>query len=547
MRKMLGIFAVVALSYFAFRALLVPGFFPMHDATQVGRVVVMGRALRNGQFPVRWVSGLGYGYGYPIFNFYGPLPYYVGGILYALGLSGLAATKAMIAFGIVLSGVSMYLAARKGLGDLGAVVTSVFYVYAPYHAVEVYVRGAVGELWVLPFLPFLLWGFLMVGAGKTKRGIIVGGVGLAGIILSHTLLGYATTLLILVSVGIGWCIAKVKGAGIHLKDSLALVAVGLGLSAFFWLPATWEMGYTNVASQVGPTANVFDHFICPSELWDAPWGFGGSAPGCIDGLSFKLGKIQILTAVLALFIAFFKRIKFNGLFSLASLVTLVSLFFTLPLSAPLWKIVPQFTFLQYPWRFLTLAIFGLSLLTGTIIKFLGNAFIRVAASALLVAGVIVTNAKLFTPQYQYAKEDAEFETSTELRWRVSKISDEYLPPSIVRPRIPQEVAGSPVSSTHSLEVETEIDRETYGKFMLMSKLNQSVPIARAYFPGWRYWVNGQEVLPTLTRGLPSVTVPEGQSVVEIRFGNTPVRTLANAVSLLTLFLLLYVYGKKTDA
>jgi uncharacterized membrane protein len=78
-RTMFLLLLLCSLVFLQVRHLFADGFYPMHDDTQVSRVVVMGRALIHGQFPVRWVSDLGYGYGYPLFNFYGPLPYYVGG------------------------------------------------------------------------------------------------------------------------------------------------------------------------------------------------------------------------------------------------------------------------------------------------------------------------------------------------------------------------------------------------------------------------------------------------------------------------------------
>ena len=69
---------VILLSYWSISHLLLPGFFPIHDNTQVQRVFEMSKSLRDGMFPVRWVSDMGYGFGYPIFNFYAPLAYYFG-------------------------------------------------------------------------------------------------------------------------------------------------------------------------------------------------------------------------------------------------------------------------------------------------------------------------------------------------------------------------------------------------------------------------------------------------------------------------------------
>ncbi len=541
MRKIIfGSILVLLFSYWAIRPLFTSGFFPMHDDTQIARVVAMGRALRNGQFPVRWVSELGYGYGYPIFNFYGPLPYYVGGGLYALGLSGLTATKLMFALGIMGAGVAMYLTSLTFLGHVGAMVASAFYMYAPYHAVQIYVRGSVGEFWVLIFLPFLFWGFL----SKSK---LIGGIGLAGIILSHTLLGYATTTLLIVGLVGYWIIRRLLQ---HFDWSLvighwSLILIGLGLSAFFWLPAITEIAYTNVREQISATANYMDHFVCLSQLWNSMWGFGGSTAGCLDGISFKLGKIHVIVAAAGLALLWINRQKTLFSYALTALgITLAAVALLLHFSIPLWNTLPRLAYLQYPWRFLTFAIFGLSALSGTIVACSRNTIVRFGVASACIAAVIVLNAKWFAPQYVYPKNLESFETSEELRWRVSKISDEYLPPAVVRPRALPEVPQGAILPRGDLEVETERENEIYAKFALLSTISQPVTIHRAYFPGWRYWVNGVETLSHLADGLPVLSVPQGRSVVEMRLTNTPVRTLGNVLSAVTVILLLYVYGKK---
>ena len=387
-QHILAILILIFLSWWAIRPLTTSGFFPMHDDTQVGRVVAMGKALRNGQFPVRWVSDLGYGYGYPIFNFYGPLPYYVGGAFYALGLSGLAATKLMFALGIILSSLTMYVATVGFFGSLGAILASVFYLYAPYHAVQMFVRGAVGEFWVLVFLPLIVWGVLKsCEVGTRKRAALVAGVGLAGVILSHTILGYVTTVLLTIGLGLYWFVRVLRKKFDRSEFMVhgSMLVVGLSLSAFFWLPAIAEMRFTNVADQVGPTANYLDHFVCLPQLWDSLWGFGGSAAGCIDGMSFKLGKLQIFVALAAiLYLVHGKRPSDKTLIlGTAAGLTLVSVIFMLPISAPAWKLLPQFGYVQYPWRFLTFATLGLSLLAGGMV-FWVRASHRLALAALVV-------------------------------------------------------------------------------------------------------------------------------------------------------------------
>ena len=117
--------------------LLHSGFFDVHDNTQVVRVYEMGKMLAQKTFPVRWVPDLGYGYGYPIFNFYGPLPYYIGGVVTLLGINALISTKIMLGVGILLSAVTMFIFSRKFFGDVGGVVSAIVYSYFPYHAVNI--------------------------------------------------------------------------------------------------------------------------------------------------------------------------------------------------------------------------------------------------------------------------------------------------------------------------------------------------------------------------------------------------------------------------
>src|SRR3989304_8222601 len=122
-KNIFPILIVLILSFFSIKPLLMSGFFPIHDDTQVARVYEMGKALSDGMFPVRWVSDLGYGYGYPIFNFYAPLAYYIGGFFNLIGFDALVATKIMFALGILLSGIFMYFLAREFWGEVGGMVS----------------------------------------------------------------------------------------------------------------------------------------------------------------------------------------------------------------------------------------------------------------------------------------------------------------------------------------------------------------------------------------------------------------------------------------
>ena len=62
--------------------LLVAPSFKHHDDVSIIRLYEMDRCFKDGQIPCRWVPDLGNLYGYPLFNYYAPLPYYFGWLIY---------------------------------------------------------------------------------------------------------------------------------------------------------------------------------------------------------------------------------------------------------------------------------------------------------------------------------------------------------------------------------------------------------------------------------------------------------------------------------
>lgn len=526
-KSVLGLIIALFLSFFALRPLFHAGFFSMHDNTQVGRVVSMGRALRLGQFPVRWVSDLGYGYGYPLYNFYGPLPYYAGGALYALGISGLMATKLMFAVAIFLAAGSMYLLASSAFGSLGGILASVLFTYAPYHAVQLYVRGAVGEFWAYAIVPLLLFGMY-------KQNNLVIALSTFGIVTSHTIMGYVV---VLASVG-----ALLLPSCTRRMTLIKGLIWGLGLSAFFWLPALTEKSHTGVAAVIGPTAAYADHFVCLNQLWDSSWGFAGSAPGCVDGMSFRLGKPHVILGLVGLLL-----VTKTTLARWAAMLGAVSLIMMLPVSLAVWRVIPNMAFIQYPWRFLMFAVLSLSILGGGAVLLLSHRFLRLFTAGILIGSVIMLYTKLFIPQTFLLASDASYETEEELRWRVSKVSDEYLPSDVPRPENPSEIIRDTIEKQPDVTMRFVRETDTYAMIRFDTQTEQTVKINKAYFPGWIYEVNSTRVEPAIIRGLPEITIPKGESTLEMQFTNTPVRTIGNTVSLGVLMFLLLKYGKTKKA
>lgn len=489
LNKHYGLFIILILSFWAVKSLFMPGFFPMHDDTQVARVFEMGKALKNGMFPVRWVLDLGYGYGYPIFNFYAPLAYYIGGFFSLLGFDALSATKIMMGLGIVMAGIFMYFFSREIWGKLGGIVSGLFYLYVPYHALDIYVRGDVAEFWAYAFIPLAFYGIWKVYKEQKWKYAIIGALGYAGLILSHNLTAMMVTPFLFIITLLNCYIAQ-KGKKLSaLNFQLSTLFLGLFLSAFYWIPALWEMGYTNVLSQIGGRADFRDHFVCITQLWDSAWGFGGSAKGCIDGLSLKIGKLHLIVVFLAL-VGFFlsfralrlaqgklrREVSFTSsdeqepsipvgitpilvlLFSVLGF--LISVLLILEISKPVWEAIPIMAFFQYPWRFLLLTSFFTSLIAGSVLWLIGILFKKTKNVSVVSAGVLLFfllffNIKLFQPQTVLNKNVSDFTSVYAITWVASKISDEYLPVNIKRPRSSSDIPKkNPNAKSVVITVET---------------------------------------------------------------------------------------------
>ncbi len=449
LKKFLPLIFVILLSFWAVKPLFSPGFFPMHDDTQVARVFEMTKSLKLGMFPVRWVPDLGYGLGYPIFNFYAPLAYYIGSIFSLIGFDALASTKIMIGLGIILSGIFMYFFAKDFFGKAGGVVSAIFYVYAPYHALDTYVRGDVAELWAYAFIPLAFFGFWKAYKEEKWIFLCLGSLGYAGIILSHNLTGMMISPFLLLFALILIILSYREK---HIKKSfyfLGIILFGILISAFYWLPALTEMKNTNVSSILG---NIKDNYVCINQLWTSPWGYGGSIPGCVDGLSFMAGKFHILVSFFSfvfLIILFVSRKKMDTskiiLIVFSFLAFIFSLFLTLALSGFLWDRISLMQFFQFPWRFLLTASFFSSILAGSAVwlitfipakKFFPHFALEV--SGVLIFILLLLNVKFFVPQRILNVSSAYYTSEYSLKWTTSKISDEYLPKDTKKPKNPKE-------------------------------------------------------------------------------------------------------------
>lgn len=531
-------------------------FFRFHDYTQVARIAEFARGWQAGHIPVQWTQNFGSGYGMPLFLFYGPLPFFLGALFTFVGFTAITALKLIFLFTNVIAFWGMYTLMKRWGRTVGFVSATAF-LWAPYRALDIYVRGALNELFALSLLPWALH-FGMLFLQKKRTAWLGTSFVVAAIILSHNLTAFiALPFLFAISLSVLFLERRTVKKNIGLLIS-AYVA-GAALSAFYAFPLFFEKDFT-IVDEI--TTGYFDfriHFLYIRQFLTAAWGYAGSSYGPTDGISFHLGRAMLIAAGVGLTAALFQMLrsllrkprnisvwieqeKTRLTILIIGICLAISLFLTLGHSERIWEVIPFLAYIQFPWRYLTLSTLFLSMLTGMSLLFIRRSLWRWAVMLVLSTSIVVTQYQYHQPE-EYLQNDAEyyFTDAERIRIEASQVLYDYLPKGFNRELLPVTPEERIVflSATPSATWQKNLPHE------LLLTVEATAP-ARirwniAHFPGWKYFVNGKEITPEITKdGIAEYTTPETVTSAGARFTPTPVRVVGSILSLLTLVLWLTV-------
>lgn len=530
--------------------LFVSGAYPYHDDVTYIRLYEMDKCFKDGQIPCRWVPNLGNLYGYPLFNYYAPLPYYFGELVYSLTHNLIFSVKFMFAVAFIFSYIFMFLLAKKFWGSRGGALSAIFYSFAPYHAVDFYVRGAMGEMWGLAFFPAIFWSLIRLEEKISIRNLLLVAVCLSLLITSHNL----SAMIFLPSIII-WIIILFlrKKSRQFLYFSVCSFIIGLGLSAFYLIPAVLEKDLVHLETTVVGYFSYTEHFKGFKKLLSRDWGYGGSfreVPGGErDGLSYQIGWVHLLGFILSVASVkfFWKRNRFLSwiiIFSASSV--LISAFMINPRSVAIWKMIEPLKYLQFPWRLLMLIIFFISLMVGSIMLIpLKYKEYLVAVLILMVVGL---NFSYFKPEKFIQVSDKDLLSGVEWEKRIKRAIYDFLPKSAKEP--PAELAAQRYKILTGESKITDFKEGT--NWLIFSTETTSHTIIRLsqyYFPDWKILVDGKETkveYKNNSLGLMTIILGQGSHKIEGRLYDTPVRSAANLLTILTFifFTILFVISFK---
>ncbi len=544
--KKLILFIVLLLVVVLLGKNLWPGkqMFDFHDQTQAPRLSEFVLNLKNNIIPPRMAPNFSFKLGYPVFNFYAPTAYWISAAINIFGFDIADSIKLSFLLALLVAFVAMYKYLRAFFNFLPALLGAVLYIASPYLAVDIFVRGNLGEVWFFALLP---WSLHLLHKNSSNNSVLL--FVITSFIFSATLTVHNVFSLLFLPLAVVYSLLLKKS-----KRNLGAIFTACLLAAYFLIPAVLELKYTR-ASQIARTTAFQDHFLCWWQIWKTKiWGYGGSVPGCeFDGMSFKLGKIQLLLSLFGA-IVLLKKLIFHKhsykkhkphLFIL--FLTLASLFLSTYSSVFVWQKLTFLSLFQFPWRFLLLALFGTAFFAAYFCAAINSALLKPVILTILFAALLV-NAKYFkgatiNKQNFLNNYLSEFYITQHAVYKIP----EYLPKQVNYKywlSLDKKISFAPAFSLDGQKI--EIIKNDYFEKVLQTR-SQNTVINLHYFPYWGIYLNDKPYRPSYFDKLGRVLIKTNDQTakkITVKYTETPLEKTANIITVITALLLFAFLTKK---
>ena len=590
-----SLFIVLTLSLVAVAPLLRADSPCTHDgAFHYFRVTAMRHALQDGILFTRYLPDLAFGYGYPFFNYRAALSYYLALALHLTGLALPVALNGVYVLSILGSALTAYLLARDLFGPHAGIVAAVAYAYAPYQFLDALLRGNAPESVALPLFPLILWAFRRLALTGQRRWFLTSVGSLVALLMTHNISSLLFSPLLLAYLIVLWLVYRREGHWIAVGGALALA---FGLTAFFWGPALLERDYVQLhMSHVTRNNDFHYNFLGLAEIFAPPAPVDTSLMN--PPMRVHLGLVQAVLAMVGLAVGMVRvRKQRSGgaeeqgskgaeeqggrgteerratlIFFAASAAFFI--FMGTRASLWLWEHVPLLPFVQFPWRFVGRAALPVALLASAPfvdpparssatckpanlptyqLANLQTYILPLASCLLLILSALPSTypPRGYCPSAPHPTISDVF--AYEHRSKLVGVDPEgsYFPVWVKHrpegsPLEEQYSTGGPVTRFDETVLPTgaSVVEADYGPNRAHLVVETPVPFRARYlafyFPGWRVTVDGSSVsiAPTEPEGLISFDVPAGHHTIAIRFRETPLRLVVDAISLLSLAALL---------
>jgi hypothetical protein len=503
-------------------------------------------AWRHGLFYPHWAINPNYGAGEPRFVFYPPVTWMLGALLrLVMGWGYVPIALAWLL--LVGTGLATRALARELLDDCAATLAGCAAIFSGYALFTAYERSAFGELTGGFWIPLLL---LFALRDRHPQGSLIQRA-LDGSALPLTLL-MAGTWLSDVPLGViaSYLLAAVALMAAILRRSWApairaatAATLGIGLACFYLIPAAYEQKWVDVAQATND----------PASRIESSWLFARHSDPALELHDTVLLMVSIIASTM-LAVAFAGMVTawlrgrtktHREWWIVLAVIPAVILFLQLPVSLPVWNLLPKLRFVQFPWRWMVVLEAPMGIFFAAAIwpaRRLARAAL-VAVCIVLFAGATVTAWRLFLQPCE-----PEDSVSAMLIVYASGAgfdgTDEYEPPNADDSLIPTGLPGACLVSEPAAELATptpgnnptfDADQHTCEAVLPAQwtapedlRIAGNVPSAGylilklTTYPAWAVTVNGRQTAQFDKRedGLMAIPVPQGPVNVDVHWTTT---------------------------
>lgn len=507
-----------------------------HDTFfHVSRIEQYARALQHGQIlpAIYPYENGGFGYGSPLF--YSDIFLLLPAILHNLGLVLVDSYKLTVFLASFFSGITMYMLASKFTSKSSIRLLAVAaYLFSNYHITDIYVRGALGEVFALVGIPLILSGIYEIFETNQKYSPSYL-IGLVITVLSHNLSFLLCFILVIII-----CIIYLPKCSFDRYKLLVCESMlACLLTAFYTFPMIEQLksqqfylNYYASSSALENHAMAFWQFFANKTVF----GLSGNQYNANNAMVVNIGLFLTIAPISYLFLAKKEKQPF-----ITSMLVLGWICMLLPAQIFPWKYMSFVRVLQFPWRLNMLAlplvcvpaVIGIENLTHKL-KYVPICLILL----LSLEGIYhlypatkrtfimphnttwqeVTNGKLIDPYYS-----AQY-------MRVELAGGDYLPY-----HSPDFRSYTKTIQTTSAETVTTGEWIDYGRYRFTITNPQTVVLPITYYKGYIiHNIDTAEVLETTLskNGLVSVTIPSAGTYV-CEYQSTNIRIVSIWISILT--------------
>ena len=510
------------------------------------------KQFSQGTLHPRWAYTPAWNAGEPRFVFYPPLSWTIGALL-GLIMPWTWTPIVYTWLALTAAGLALNHAARSFTTPNAALIAAAVYIANPYTLYTAYERTAYAELLAAAWFPFLLNAILRERITIPRIAVPVAALWLTN--APAAVMGcYALAFLALIRIATSTR-NDASPSRIQLAWNTACgTLLGLGLAAFYILPAASERRFVQIAFAILPGLRPQDNFLF-HHTTDADHDIVLHTASIVAVLMIGLSIAALVFLVIS------SRKAASDLsapaivseipdtarstispaqltLTLAALALAIAFMLT-PLSALLWQYLPELRFLQFPWRLIAVlaAVFALSLAIA--LSRLSLKPKPTTIAALLAA------AALTIPAYGYFHQRCYPEDTLPERLAIFQSTnpgtdptDEYTPNTADNDALVQNNPGYWLADQQSAPAPKDGSSGPAPQHLdLTSASPQALILNLRDYPAWQIKLNGSIVTTRLHRddGLIALPLPSGASHIDITYtvlNNQRVGYLLSALSLL---------------